>query len=106
MGYVRIAQACKHYGVCARTLTRWEAAGTIRVKRTPGNQRLYDLSDVHPTLKESVVYARVSSSKQKNDMERQVQHLLERYPGHTVVRDIGSGLNFKRKGLLSLLERV
>jgi putative resolvase len=31
--------------------------------------------------------------------------MLDQYPGHTVVSDVGSGLNFKRKGLLSLLEQ-
>jgi putative resolvase len=106
MGYVRIAEASQYFGVCSKTLLRWEAAGQLQVKRTPGNQRLYDLSDVHPTIKEPVIYARVSSFKQKNDMERQIQYLLSKYPGHSVVRDVGSGLNFKRKGLLSLLERV
>jgi predicted site-specific integrase-resolvase len=52
-----------------------------------------------------VCYARVSSHKQKDDLERQVEWLKQRNPGSEIVIDIGSGLNFRRKGLRSLLER-
>jgi len=47
----------------------------------------------------------VSSAKQKDDLERQIASLRESHPEHEVVKDIGSGINFKRKGLRSLLER-
>ncbi|CAG2182096.1 unnamed protein product, partial [Oppiella nova] len=97
-------KAAKHYGVCTKTLLRWEEAGKIKVVRSPGGQRLYDLKS---TLvdKEPFIYVRVSSYKQKNDLQRQEQYLLDKYPRHSIVKDIGSGLNFKRKGLLSLLEQ-
>lgn len=52
------------------------------------------------------VYARVSSAKQRPDLERQVEDLQKAYPGHSLIRDIGSGVNFKRKGLCALLERA
>src|SRR6266542_2052543 len=55
--------------------------------------------------RESFVYARVSSSKQKEDLERQKQYLLSQFPNHCLISDIGSGINFKRSGLRSLLER-
>ena len=54
---------------------------------------------------EKIVYARVSSYKQRDDLERQVELLKHNYPSHTVIQDIGSGINFKRKGLQTLLER-
>ena len=52
------------------------------------------------------IYARVSSKKQEDDLERQIKSLQEVYPGYLVYRDICSGLNYKRKGLTRLLEHV
>ncbi|WP_293109145.1 IS607 family transposase [Moorena sp. SIO3I6] len=52
------------------------------------------------------MYARVSSRSQKADLEQQVQFLKSRYPEAEIIKDIGSGLNFRRKGLQSLLDRV
>ena len=54
---------------------------------------------------ECFVYARISSPKQKEDLERQKQYLLSQFPNHHLISDIGSGINFKRPGLRSLLER-
>jgi len=59
-----------------------------------------------PTGKRSYIYARVSSIKQKGDLDRQVEDLQKAYPGHIVIRDIASGVNFKRKGLQTILEHV
>ncbi|MCW5672896.1 MAG: IS607 family transposase, partial [Hydrogenophaga sp.] len=53
-----------------------------------------------------IIYARVSSPKQRADLQRQVVALQEAYPQHQLIQDVGSGLNFKRKGLRALLERV
>nr|WP_293031240.1 recombinase family protein [Moorena sp. SIO3I8] len=47
------------------------------------------------------MYARVSSRSQKADLEQQVQFLKSRYPEAEIIKDIGSGLNFRRKGLQS-----
>ncbi|NCC65516.1 MAG: IS607 family transposase [Spirochaetia bacterium] len=54
----------------------------------------------------TVCYARVFSKKQSDDLDRQVARLRGLYPDCELVSDIGSGLNFKRKGLLSVLERL
>ena len=108
MGYVSLSGARHHFGVSGKTLYRWEASGKVTVTRSPGNRRLFLIDDPQPQSeprRESVVYVRVSSSKQQDDMQRQEKYLLDQHPGSRVVRDIGSGLNFKRKGLLSLLER-
>jgi hypothetical protein len=48
--------------------------------------------------------ARVSSDHQKEDFERQVEILNRLYPGTAIIKNIGSGLNFKRKSL-SLLDQ-
>jgi predicted site-specific integrase-resolvase len=52
------------------------------------------------------IYCRVLSRKQKDDLERQVQALQAQYPSYQVYKDIGSGLNYKRKGLARLLKHA
>ncbi|WP_407892825.1 IS607 family transposase [Scytonema sp. NUACC26] len=107
--YVPARVATTKLGVTLRTLLRWEEAGKIKTIKTPNGQRRYDLDSVIPVRqpdKPTVLYARVSSHSQKSDLERQIQFLSVEYPGCEVVKDIGSGLNFKRKGLLALLERI
>lgn len=56
--------------------------------------------------KEKIAYARVSSAKQQEDLQRQVEALKQAYPQHQVVTDVGSGLNWQRKGLRTVLERA
>ncbi len=51
-------------------------------------------------------YAHVSSPRQRDDLERQIQFLLGRHPEAEVAADIGGGLNWKRRGLVALLERL
>ena len=55
---------------------------------------------------ETICYCRVSSPKQRDDLQRQVVFMRERYPDARVVTDVGGGLNFQRKGLVALLERL
>ena len=52
------------------------------------------------------IYARVSTRKQLEYLETQIQGLQTKYPSSVVFRDCASGLNFRRKGLLSLLQQV
>lgn len=56
-------------------------------------------------LKKGVIYARVSSRHQKDDLERQIKQLSEQYPTYEIIKDVGSGINFKRVGFLKLIER-
>lgn len=53
-----------------------------------------------------VLYARVSSRAQQPDLNRQVAALSSLYPNAEIVSEVGGGLNFRRKKLLALLERV
>jgi predicted site-specific integrase-resolvase len=46
----------------------------------------------------------VSSNGQKEDLKRQVSKMQEEYPNHRIITDIGSGINFKRPGLRTILE--
>ena len=54
----------------------------------------------------TICYARVSSDHQKEDLGRQIKLLQDSYPESEIIKDIGSGLNFKRKGLEALLEQI
>lgn len=51
----------------------------------------------------NICYCRVSSNKQKGDLERQINQMKELYPNYKIVSDIGSSLNFDRKGLLEII---
>lgn len=104
-------------GVSKQTLRRWEAQGKIKVFRTPKNHRRYDLSQLQdfskskPVLdKITIGYARVSSHDQKKDLIRQAQ-LLESYLAkngwnYQIIQDLGSGLNYNKKGLRKLINLI
>jgi putative resolvase len=80
--------------------------GDIETIRISG-QRKYNVESYLGSVKSSVVcYCRVSSHKQKDDLARQVSFMQERYPEAEIIKDIGSGINFKRKGLNAILERA
>jgi len=107
--YVKAAEYAKLFKVHPQTLRRWAESGKVQFKWSPGGIRLYRLPDAdrsggEPVEEKKVVYARVSSSKQKDDLQRQADYLLSKFPGHRLVTDVGSGINWKRKGLLSLLD--
>jgi excisionase family DNA binding protein len=115
---VSIREAAEFMGVSAQTLRRWEREGKLVAhERTPGGRRRYDLTRLRPdqfhdrdTGRRTVAYARVSSHDQKDDLERQKQ-VLELYcarQGWTfeVVADLGSGMNYHKKGLKRLLEAI
>ena len=92
-----------------QTLRKWAQDGRIDYIRTECNQRRYDvdsyLGQSRPARRPSAT-ACVSSKKQSADLDRQVSFMRERYPDAEMVRDVGSGLNFRRKGLLAILERL
>ncbi len=84
------------------------AYSSVIGRRTEGNQRRYDVDSYiglsKPTV--TVCYCRVSSKKQSADLDRQIAFMRERYLEAEIVSDVGSSLNFKRRGLLSILERA
>ena len=114
---IGIGQAAKILGVSTQTLRRWEIEKRLIPERTKGGQRRYDLHVLQPqAFRKSnekpmtVAYARVSSHDQKADLERQAQ-VLEMYcaaNGWTleIITDLGSGMNYHKKGLKLLLEKI
>lgn len=119
MELVPIRVAAKELGVRPETLRRWEAEGRIEApERTPGGQRRYDLAKLRrlaahkaaPATRQTLLYARVSSHDQKDDLARQVG-LLESFSiangwTYEVLQDLGSGLNYHKKGLRVLIKRI
>lgn len=108
MSYVGSKKARETLGVCAETLRKWEKEGKIESIRSPGGHRLYNVSTFmqyrKPDTRKKYIYARVSSNKQKGDLQRQIEYLQELYPDHIVLKEIASGINFKRKVLNRILE--
>jgi len=104
------------YGVSSATLRNWDRDGKIDTIRTPGGKRLYKSEQVAALFSNSteplltprakVCYARVSSDHQRADLQRQIEDLRKAYPGYEILSDVGSGLNYKRKNFLALLDRV
>lgn len=120
---ISISQAAEVLGVSVPTLHRWEKEGRLAPDAfTSGGHRRYDearlrrltgrglsaTSDQETTV--TIAYARVSSSDQKSDLERQKRHLADFCVAHgwtfEVVSDLGSGMNYRKKGLRQLLERL
>ncbi|MEQ9551063.1 MAG: IS607 family transposase [Coleofasciculus sp. G3-WIS-01] len=111
MSYVTPKQAAKILGVHVSSLRRWESEGKLRAIRTPGGQRRYDLKEVeraHRATKTVVTVcdARVSTHSQRDDLERQIEFLRSRFPEAELLSDIGSGLNFRRRKFLAILDSI
>lgn len=106
--FIPSRKAVKHLGVCANTLRKWADDGKIKYIRNPAGQRLYDISSIEQSSStcKSFCYCRVSSHKQKDDLERQKEFMRKHYQNYEIVSDIGSGINFKRKHFLWLLEQA
>lgn len=117
---VTLKEACKLLGIHPTTLRRWEAAGKVSADRTIGGHRRYNLAELMAlagkTPQDSerdqvtIAYARVSSQDQKDDLERQCQ-VLEAFCAakgwpFELIRDLGSGMNYEKRGLKQLLNRI
>ncbi len=115
---ISINEASKRLGVSISTLRRWDETGVLVAERTPNGHRRYDINKINPNLlhginqldRKTVAYARVSSHDQKEDLERQIQ-VLELYcakQGWTfeIINDLGSGMNYHKKGLKQLLDGI
>ena len=106
--YVKPKEASKHYNVSEQALRQWAHDGKIKYYTTKGGHRRYSIGTIDPKNEAGakVIYARVSSKKQQGDLDRQVEFLQNKYPKYRVVTDIGSGINFKRRGFKGILEGV
>jgi len=104
-------EASKELKVCQQTLKKWEKEKIIEVMRTPGGKRMYNVEKylidnniVKKKEKRKICYCRVSSRSQKDDLENQKKMLNSMFPTHEMIDDIGSGLNFKRRGFNKIIK--
>ena len=95
-------------GLHPQTLRNYAKQGKIPCYRNSAGQRLYDVETyLHgKSAPQLVCYCRVSSAQQRGDLGRQVAQMRELYPDAEIVTDVAGGLNWQRKGLLSILERL
>ncbi len=121
--YVSAKHIQQSYKISSQTLRNWACEGKLEhVSCGNGGKRLYSVNHLRTLLgvtpinntlmpaetKAGIIYARVSSpaQKQAGDLQRQIDQLQLHYPSYRLIQDVGSGLNFKRKGLLTLLDLV
>lgn len=113
--YLTAKQAKSILGCCTKSLQDWDKKGLIEVRRTAGGRRRYNVKKYTednglqallsiPDDRKNVIYCRVSSHDRKDDLERQAMFLQEKYPNYELIQDIGSGINFKRKGLQQIIQ--
>ena len=99
------------------TLTKYVKNGTIKIKELPNGRYDYDKDSVYSFLlgeeeRKNIIYSRVSTSKQKEDLKNQTEFLKNYcinsgYKIHNIFEDIASGISFdKRKGFFELLDLV
>lgn len=106
----KFAEKC---GVTTTTVRNWEKSGKINCERTEGKHRRFDsneLSKIKPIEKYYICYARVSTRNKIDDLERQ-KRVLELYSAskgysYKIIEDIGSGLNYNKKGLIELINLI
>ena len=111
---IKIGEAAALLGCSISTLRKWEASGElIPARKTAGGTRYYataDLLGLGDADAPTVCYARVSSHDQKADLDRQ-HAMLEAYCAakgwrSEVIKDLGSGMNYRKPGLNRLLEMI
>lgn len=108
---ISIGELAELKAVSVDTIRRWENEGKIKSVRTNGGHRRYRLADfVEQKLGKTLAYACVSSQDQKHDLDRQ-DAVLSGYCqsngwNYEVIRDLGSGMNYRKKGLNKLLAAI
>lgn len=124
--WVKAKHAAQIIDVSPITIDRWRRRDKINYIVLPNGRFLYDAvqlkagniakniplpkppppasSATATAPKKKILYCRVSSPGQRGDLERQINTMRTSFPDHKLVTDIGSGINFKRKGLLAILD--
>ena len=106
-------------GVSVKTLQRWDREGILKANRTPTDRRYYTYDQylqfkgikTEKDNRQTVIYARVSTRNQKEDLQNQVTFLRQFCNAKGMIVDqcigeYGSGLNYNRKKWNQLLEEV
>lgn len=114
MNYVTAGQACKYFQISYMTLKRWRQTGLLKCKVLTDRKILYDIDSLNNDTDDdrmNVIYARVTTSSQKSQLESQIS-LIKSYMIANGVRpdavysEIASGLNDNRNELNKLISDI
>lgn len=119
MKYLSSKTVTQMLGVTAQTLRNWDKEGKLKPSYVKSNgYRYYSEESILAYTQERktkknlnvVGYARVSSKKQSDDLDRQVNniktYLDSKYDSYEIITDIGSGINYTKPGLKRLIEMI
>ena len=119
MKYYSAKKVTEILGVTAQTLRNWDKEGKLKPSYVKSNgYRYYSEDSILSYTQERktkknlnvIGYARVSSKKQSDDLERQVNNLKtyldSKYTDYEIITDIGSGINYTKPGLKKLIEKI
>ncbi len=115
--YYTINKFAKIIGVTPQTLRNWDRSGRLHPHHTSTNgyryyseEQLCAVTGIQFVPRKVIGYCRVSSRKQKDDLERQVEnlrtYLYAQGNPFEIITDIGSGINYKKNGLQELIRRI
>lgn len=119
MKYYTIGQFSKLVGKSIQTLRLWDKEGKLKPHHiTEGGHRYYSEQQINQVLqvpffkktKKIIGYCRVSSNKEKDGLERQVEnvktYMIAKGYSFDIITDIGSGINYNKKGLNQLIDMI
>ena len=120
MKYYSIGEFANKIGKTVQTLRNWDNKGTLKPHHiTTGGTRYYSQEQLNHFLglkskdklnKKTIGYCRVSSHKQKDDLARQRDnvktYMYAKGYSFEIISDIGSGINYNKKGLNQLIDMV
>ena len=118
MKFYSIQEVTKILNVTAQTLRNWDKTGKlIPNHKTVSGYRYYTENQIENLLgkntksnRKIIGYCRVSSNKQKDDLERQIENVKQYMYGKgysfEIISDIGSGINYNKKGLNKLIKEI
>jgi putative resolvase len=119
--YYSIGEFAKLIGKTEQTLRNWDKNNTLKPNHvTKSGYRYYSQEQINhffgfknikkQQTRRIIGYCRVSSNKQKDDLERQIEnvktYMFARGYQFDIISDIGSGINYNKKGLNQLIELI
>lgn len=107
--YIKLSEYAKNNSITYKTAYNYWIKGLLEGKQLPTGTILIKVTEINNSDDLCVAtYARVSSSENKINLDKQSERLrnyanAKGYKIHKEIKEIGSGLNDERKGLLSLM---